>query len=105
MRTVTTNEITDIVFLINKARELKAAHSLSIRTLMHLQAQADTYYDLILSDAIVHQANLIDPLEKACDIFDELVEEYRHSEYINDLTTHWLNGEYVALPDTISRSK
>ena len=76
MRTITTNEITDIVFLINKAKELKKAHSLSIRSLMHFQAQADTYYDLILSDAIVHQGNIIDPLEKACYIFDELVEKH-----------------------------
>jgi len=105
MRTITTNEITNVVSLINKARELKTAHSLSIRTLMHLQAQADTLYALLLDDSIVHHDNLIDPLEKACDIFDELVEEYRHNEYINDITTHWLNGEYVALPDTIKRSK
>ena len=105
MRTMTTNEVTNAVFLINKARELKAAHSLSIRTLIDLQSQASTLYTLLLDDTIVHHDNIINPLEKACDIFDELVEEYRHTEYINDITTHWLNGEYVALPDTIKRTK
>jgi len=106
MRTITTNEVTDTVFLINKAKELKTAHSLSIRTLMHLQAQASTLYNNLLENVDYNpHSNIINPLEKACDIFDELVEEYRHNEYINDITTHWLNGEYVALPDTIKRSK
>ena len=105
MRTITTNEITDTVFLINKAKELKTAHSLSIRTLMHLQAQADTYYDLILSDSIVHQSNLIDPLEKACDIFDMLIEEYHHNEYISKVAALCDNDEYEALPDSIRRTK
>ncbi len=106
MRAITTNEVTNTVFLINKAKELKQAHSLSIRSLMHLQAQADTLYNNLLENVDYEpHSNIINPLEKACDIFDELVEEYRHNEYINDITTHWLNGEYVALPDSIRRSK
>ena len=109
MRTITTDEITDSVFLINKAKELKKAQSLSIRSLMHLQAQADTLYHSLIEN--VHfgtqrkMLSFFNDFEDACSTFDELVEEYRHNEYINDLTTHWLNGEYVALPDTIKRSK
>jgi hypothetical protein len=76
MRAITTNEITDIVFLINKARELKAAHNLSIIALEQHKRVADSYYNLLLSDAIVHQANFIDPLEDACSTFDELIENY-----------------------------
>jgi len=109
MRTMTTNEITDTVFLINKAKELKASQSLSIRTLMHLQAQADTLYHSLIGnihfETQTKMLRFFNDLEDACSTFDELVEEYRHTEYINDLTTHWLNGKYVALPDTIKRTK
>ena len=109
MRAITTNEITNVVSLINKAKELKTAHSLSIRTLMHLQAQADTLYHSLIGnidfESQTKMLGFFNDLEDACSTFDELVEEYRHNEYINDITTHWLNGEYVALPDTIRRSK
>jgi phage terminase large subunit len=109
MRAITTNEITNVVSLINKAKELKTAHSLSIRTLMHLQAQADTLYHSLIGnidfESQTKMLRFFNDLEDACSTFDELVEEYRHNEYINDITTHWLNGEYVALPDTIRRSK
>jgi len=109
MRAITTNEITDTVFLINKAKELKASQSLSIRTLMHLQAQADTLYHSLIGnlhfETQTKMLRFFNDLEDACSTFDELVEEYRHTEYINDLTTHWLNGKYVALPDTIKRTK
>jgi hypothetical protein len=105
MRTMTTNEVTSILSLINKARELKTAHNLSIAALEHFKAQADTFYDLVLSDAIVHQSNLIDPLEKACDIFDMLVEEHHHNEYTKRVENLWSNGEYDAQPDSIRRSK
>ena len=105
MRTMTTNEVTNVVSLINKAEEIEESHNLSIRSLMHLQAQADTYYDLILSDAIVHQSNLIDPLEKACDIFDDLIAEHQLNEYMSKVAALWDNDEYEALPDTIRRTK
>lgn len=109
MRAITTNEITNVVSLINKAKELKTAHNLSIRTLMHLQAQADTLYHSLIGnidfESQTKMLRFFNDLEDACSTFDELVEEYRHNEYINDITTHWLNGEYVALPDTIRRSK
>ena len=106
MRTMTTNEITDTVFLINKAKELKASQSLSIIALEQHQRVASLLYAQLLNEVDYEShSNIINPLEKACDIFDELVEEYRHNEYINDITTHWLNGEYVALPDTIRRTK
>ena len=109
MRTITTDEITDSVFLINKAKELKKAQSLSIRSLMYFQAQADTLYHSLIEnvdfDTQTKMLSFFNDFEDACSTFDELVEEYRHNEYINDLTTHWLNGEYVALPDTINRSK
>lgn len=105
MRTMTTNEVTSILSLINKARELKTAHNLSISALERFKAQADRFYDLVLSDAIVHQSNLIDPLEKACDIFDMLVEEHHHNEYNKRVENLWSNGEYDAQPDSIRRSK
>ena len=106
MRTITTPEVTDAVFLINKAKELKTAHSLSIIALEQHQRVASVLYAKLLNEVDYEpHSNIINPLEKACDIFDELVEEYRHNEYINDITTHWLNGEYVALPDTIKRTK
>ena len=50
MRTITTDEITDSVFLIFKAKELKKAQSLSIRSLMHFQAQADTLYHSLIEN-------------------------------------------------------
>ena len=109
MRTMTTNEVTNVVSLINKARELKTAHNLSIRSLMHLQAQADTLYSNLLENVNfgtqTKMLSFFNDFEDACSTFDELVEEYRHNEYINDITTHWLNGEYVALPDSIRRTK
>ena len=105
MRTMTTNEVTNVVFLINKAEEIEESRNLSIRSLMHLQAQADTYYDLILSDSIVHQSSLIDPLEKACDIFDMLIAEHQHNEYMSKVAALCNNDEYEALPDSIRRTK
>lgn len=109
MRTMTTNEITDVVFLINKAKELKTAHNLSISALKSFKAQADTLYHNLLEnvhfESQTKMLSFFNDFENACSTFDELVEEYRHNEYINDITTHWLNGEYVALPDTIRRTK
>ena len=76
---------------------------------MHLQAQADTLYSNLLENVNfgtqTKMLSFFNDFEDACSTFDELVEEYRHNEYINDITTHWLNGEYVALPDSIRRTK
>tara|TARA_R110000868_G_scaffold170287_1_gene405525 strand:- start:117 stop:434 length:318 start_codon:yes stop_codon:yes gene_type:complete len=105
MRTMTTNEVTSIVSLINKVKELNPAHNLSIGALKKLCTQANKWYNLVLSDAIVHQSNLIDPLETACDIIDELIEEYDHNAYNKRVENLWSNGEYDAQPDSIRRSK
>ena len=109
MRAITTNEITDTVFLINKAKELKKAHSLSIRSLMHLQAQADTLYSVLIEnvefDTQTKMLRFFNDLEDACSTFDELIEEYHHHDYFNKVTTLWGNDEYDAQPDSIRRSK
>ena len=105
MRTMTTNEVTSIVSLINKVKEINPAHNLSIAALKHLCTQANKWYDLVLSDTIMPQANLIDPLEKACDIIDELIEEYDHNAYSKRVSNLWMNGEYDAQPDSIRRIK
>jgi hypothetical protein len=109
MRAITTNEITDTVFLINKAKELKTAHSLSIRTLMHLQAQADTLYHSLIGnidfESQTKMLRFFNDLEDACSAFDELVEEHHHNEYTKRVENLWSNGEYDAQPDSIRRSK
>jgi len=109
MRAITTNEITDTAFLINKAKELKTAHNLSIRSLMHLQAQADTLYQNLIGkidfESQTKMLRLFNDLEDACSTFDELVEEYCHNEYMSKVAALCDNDEYEAFPDFIKRTK
>ena len=109
MRAITTNEITDTAYLINKARELKTAHSLSIRSLMHLQAQADTLYSNLLENVDfgtqTKMLSFFNDFEDACSTFDDLIAEHQLNEYMSKVAALCDNDEYEALPDFIKRIK
>jgi hypothetical protein len=106
MRSITTNEITNVVSLINKARELKTAHSLSITALLQHQRVASLLYDKLLNEVDYEShSNIINPLENACDIFDMLIEEHQHNEYMKKVGVLWGNGKYDTQSDEIKRSK
>lgn len=109
MRAITTPEITDTVFLINKAKELKKAHSLSIRSLMHLQAQADTLYQNLIGkidfESQTKMLRLFNDLEDACSTFDDLIAEHQLNEYMSKVAALCDNDEYEAFPDFIKRIK
>ena len=109
MRAITTNEITDTAYLINKARELKTAHSLSIRSLMHLQAQADTLYSNLLENVDfgtqTKMLSFFNDFEDACSTFDDLIAEHQLNEYMSKVAALCDNDEYEAFPDFIKRTK